>query len=47
MVRNPQREVICFLQTALKSYGYYGVLRKIPELATDARFGESTIDIIT
>ena len=39
MVSNPQREVICFLQTALKSYGYYGVLRKIPEPATDARFG--------
>ena len=47
MVCNSQREVICFLQTALKSYGYYGVLRKIPEPATDARFGESTIDIIT
>ena len=47
MVCNPQREVICFLQTALKSCGYYGVLRKIPEPATDARFGESTIDIIT
>ena len=36
MVCNPQREVICFLQTALKSYGHYGVLRKIPEPATDA-----------
>lgn len=47
MVCNPLREVICFLQTALKSYGYYGVLRKIPEPATDAWFGESTIDIIT
>lgn len=47
MVCNPLREVICFLQTALKSYGYYGVLRKIPEPATDVRFGESTIDIIT
>ena len=47
MVCNPLREVICFLQTALKSYGYYGVLRKIPEPATDVRFGESAIDIIT
>lgn len=47
MVCNPLREVICFLQTALKSYGHYGVLRKIPEPETDAWFGESTIDIIT
>ena len=47
MVCNPQRKVICFLLTALKSYGHYEVLRKIPEPATDARFGESTIDIIT
>ena len=47
MVCNPLREVICFLQTALKSYGHYGVLRKIPEPATDAWVRESTIDIIT
>ena len=39
MVCNPLREVICFLQTALKSYGHYEVLSKIPEPATDARFG--------
>ena len=39
MVCNPQREVICFLLTALKSYGLYEVLRKIPEPASDALFG--------